>query len=720
MTIKFPLSALDTPHIIGAYPEFFNGPIPVEMSKLSQLVQNMIGLSQPTTCEEFDQMTSALRDGRYALKGDPWFKRLAVFRTFVRTLHTRVSPEFFAPAMERISTVVDAIFSKNNLEKALYINQQFRIRLMQPDCDYSGKSLKDIEADNEHLKAQLEEKIRLDEAASTSASRCCADGGAGLPKPPEVEYKGIHHPPRGAGLLRPKPPKAPFVPLPNQQPKPMERDLGKGAAAAAAAAEVPVAGLLEDFTDTELPPKSKLEEAIAKLLAGETLKPAAGGAGLVPHPLLPFSATPLGARTNVGAATALATELAGDPKIPKPAAAGAGAHDTSLPLAAHSKLEEAASGAGLAAATGGGAAVAAATGGGAAVAATRGRAAAAAAAATRSGVMVNPYTPLMQAAIKGNSEAVADLIAKGASFDEVGPYGYTPLMFAAQADSPPVIACLLAAGASLRQTSVIGDTALMLAAEFGKFESISLLYKAGEEADRKERREPHTYLNQMSPYGYTALTYAIERHSAKGEIAKWLLECGATCNVKALMAAFAHEDETLIGLLLKDFDVNQRDPVGLTPLIRAARRGCTRTVSKLLKKGASADFYGLDGSTPLMHAAEQNHEPIVKVLLANGAPFNQADLTGSTALMRAAKKNHTAIVTLLLEAGADVNQVDLTGSTAFMGAAERGCSTTLRVLDKAKADRTKKNKAGQTAFDLAKIMGCYHRAFGSTKERFSL
>jgi hypothetical protein len=58
------------------------------------------------------------------------------------------------------------------------------------------------------------------------------------------------------------------------------------------------------------------------------------------------------------------------------------------------------------------------------------------------------------------------------------------------------------------------------------------------------------------------------------------------------------------------------------------------------------------GETVVMKAAENGHGKIVKFLLARGAAVNEKNLFGQTALMLAQAKGHTAIVELLKKAGA--------------------------------------------------------------------
>jgi uncharacterized protein len=86
-------------------------------------------------------------------------------------------------------------------------------------------------------------------------------------------------------------------------------------------------------------------------------------------------------------------------------------------------------------------------------------------------------TPLMMAALRGNLEAAAELIAKGAA---VNRSGWTPLHYAASSEHPPVVKLLLDKGAALEAPSPNKTTPLMMASRYGSEADFARL--AGREA----------------------------------------------------------------------------------------------------------------------------------------------------------------------------------------------------------------------------------------------
>lgn len=101
-------------------------------------------------------------------------------------------------------------------------------------------------------------------------------------------------------------------------------------------------------------------------------------------------------------------------------------------------------------------------------------------------------------------------------------------------------------------------------------------------------------------------------------------------------------------------------------LLEAAYRGDTKSVKKLINKGAhleaKTDMRGAHGNlgigsqTALSLASENGHLETVKALLDKGADVHAKDLNGSTSLHHASWRAHKDVVTELLKRGAHVNE----------------------------------------------------------------
>ena len=104
-------------------------------------------------------------------------------------------------------------------------------------------------------------------------------------------------------------------------------------------------------------------------------------------------------------------------------------------------------------------------------------------------------------------------------------------------------------------------------------------------------------------------------------------------------------------LLANKINPNERDGVGKTALIWAARNGHSAVVNVLLKKGADIHAKDQCDKTALIWAAMNGHFDTVKVLLMRNADVRMKDTDGYTALELAASNNQTEVMNLLKNAG---------------------------------------------------------------------
>ena len=95
------------------------------------------------------------------------------------------------------------------------------------------------------------------------------------------------------------------------------------------------------------------------------------------------------------------------------------------------------------------------------------------------------HTPLMRAALEGNTERVRELIDRGADVDQRDDNGRTALMFAVINAHCETMNVLLEAGADVNARSYVGGTALMGAALAGDLKMVQVLLDKG--ADLKAR-----------------------------------------------------------------------------------------------------------------------------------------------------------------------------------------------------------------------------------------
>jgi cytohesin len=241
--------------------------------------------------------------------------------------------------------------------------------------------------------------------------------------------------------------------------------------------------------------------------------------------------------------------------------------------------------------------------------------------AIRAGADVNTAqgdgtTPLHWAVYKVDPELVAQLLKRGAKPDALNNYGSSPLAEAVKLADAGLVDQLLDAGADAESPNQDGQTALMLAARAGALDVAKALVEHGANVNAKETWR-----------GQTALMWAADGNSP--EVALFLIAQGADVRVRAL----ANEWQAQI---TSEPRAQYRPTGGLTPLLYAARSGCSRCVRAMLDAGADINQPNPDGVTPLMVAIDNFHYDTARLLLDQGANPHVWDWWGRTALYVAA------------------------------------------------------------------------------------
>ena len=145
-----------------------------------------------------------------------------------------------------------------------------------------------------------------------------------------------------------------------------------------------------------------------------------------------------------------------------------------------------------------------------------------------------------------------------------------------------------------------------------------------------------------------------------------LIEAGADVDAKDETVQSAYliatseigDDPRLLELTLANgADVRSLDSYNGTGLIRAADRGFTTIVARLLETDIDVDHVNRLGWTALLEAiilgnGDAEHVEVVRQLVEAGADVNLADGQGVTPLAHAEDSGYDAMVAILREAGA--------------------------------------------------------------------
>ena len=259
---------------------------------------------------------------------------------------------------------------------------------------------------------------------------------------------------------------------------------------------------------------------------------------------------------------------------------------------------------------------------------------------------------LLYAVYAGDVELVKQLLAAGADANHGNEYGAVPMAEAAMQGNVEIMQLLLAHGALPDQTNLEGETALMIAARSGNIPAAELLLEQGAAVNAKE-----------SWGGQSALMWAAAQ--SQPDMLKLLLTHGADVNEHG--AARLWDRRIMSEPRPKDMNKG-----GFSPLLYAARQGCTACVAILANGGADLNATDPDRISALNLALINLHFDTAVALIEAGADVNQWDIFGRAPLYNAIDLNtlpiggrtdipsedvHTGVdvARMLLERGANPN-----------------------------------------------------------------
>ncbi len=181
-------------------------------------------------------------------------------------------------------------------------------------------------------------------------------------------------------------------------------------------------------------------------------------------------------------------------------------------------------------------------------------------------------------ALLNGREDIADLLLKtGVSYGNAG--GQSPLvLMAAKADNH-LVSRLVNSGIDVNAVDEYGQTALMLAARHCNLEGIKSLIRHGANLEQRDK-SGQTALIHAARNGHISCTRYLSRAGAN---TTWATREGNT----ALMLAAEKGHAPVVSFLSQYNNLDQKNMVGDTALIMAARSGSYETLEILLQKGAN-------------------------------------------------------------------------------------------------------------------------------------
>ncbi|MDG2176520.1 MAG: ankyrin repeat domain-containing protein [Gammaproteobacteria bacterium] len=224
-------------------------------------------------------------------------------------------------------------------------------------------------------------------------------------------------------------------------------------------------------------------------------------------------------------------------------------------------------------------------------------------------------TALHWAVYYADEALVRQLIRRGAQVTARNEFGATPLSQAAIIGNPGIIDRLLDAGADANEAGADGQTPLMVIARSGNIEAAETLVNADADVNVVEKWR-----------GQTALMWAAAQQQP--EMVAFLLANGADPDAQSFPNNW--ERQVTAEPRMKVLPAG-----GLTPLLYAAREGCSECTRLLIEAGADINKTDPESITPLLMANLNANWDSAKLLIEAGAWLDKWDFYGRNPLYAA-------------------------------------------------------------------------------------
>ena len=265
-------------------------------------------------------------------------------------------------------------------------------------------------------------------------------------------------------------------------------------------------------------------------------------------------------------------------------------------------------------------------------------------------------TPLHFASKKGFKEIAKLLIEHGANLNAKLNTNYkTPLHEATIQGHLEIVKLLIKNGADLSMQTKNQTTPILIAAVKGHVEIVEYLIKKGGQISdfvpdqnmspfQLAVRNKHFLIDNSAHLNIKNIGAAIR--FGRLEIVKCLIQKGGVkISDSNLFVAIEFSHTDIVRFLVENgANVNAKDYVNLTPLLRALKNDYNEIVKILLENGADPDSKDLYQMSALEIAIERNNHEIAKILIEHGACVQRIKTSEFLNICVAVKIGHVKIV----------------------------------------------------------------------------
>ena len=343
-------------------------------------------------------------------------------------------------------------------------------------------------------------------------------------------------------------------------------------------------------------------------------------------------------------------------------------------------------------------------------------------------------TPLMNATLEGNVQAVESIMKRGADPSLMDNRGWNALHYAAQGGDTDIISQIHTHLPNIKSKTGEGYTALQVAASNGKLHAVkwflekgatvtcennrgwNTLHYAAQGGDTDVISLIHTHLPNIESKtveGYTPLMVAAS--TSKLHAVKWFLEKGATvtsvdCDGWNILHGAAQGGDTNIISLIHSHlpNIESKTGEGYTPLMVAALCGKLYAVKWFLEKGATVTCEDNRGWNTLHHAAQGGDTDVISLIHTHLPNIESKTWEGDTPLMVAASTGKLHAVKWFLKKGATAACEDNRGWSTLHHAAQGGDTDVISLIHTHLPNIESKTGDGLTPLMVAAITGKFH------------